>query len=55
MAENESTRGDLVSGALGIEALTNNLKATLAEVEAWRDTGLATDLPQRLRGPWIKS
>ena len=36
----------LVLGAFGFEAVTSKLRASLAEVEAWRDVGLATDFPQ---------
>jgi NAD(P)-dependent dehydrogenase (short-subunit alcohol dehydrogenase family) len=36
----------LVLGAFGIEAVTGKLRATLAEVEAWRDVGIATDFPK---------
>ncbi len=36
----------LVLGAFGIEAVTKALRATLAEVEAWRELGLATDFPK---------
>jgi hypothetical protein len=36
----------LVLGAFGIDAVTAKLKASLAEIEQWRDTGLATDFPQ---------
>ncbi len=36
----------LVLGAWGLDAVTNKLKTTLAEIEAWRETGLATDFPQ---------
>jgi len=35
----------LVLGAFGLDAVTNNLKETLAEVEAWRATSLAADFP----------
>jgi NAD(P)-dependent dehydrogenase (short-subunit alcohol dehydrogenase family) len=35
----------LVLGAFGIDAVTAKLKASLAEIEQWRDTGLATDFP----------
>jgi len=45
VAESKDPPRHLVLGAFGIEAVTNKLKATLAEVEAWRDTGLATDFP----------
>jgi NAD(P)-dependent dehydrogenase (short-subunit alcohol dehydrogenase family) len=46
VAESEDPPRHLVLGAFGIEAVTNKLKATLAEVEAWRETGLATDFPR---------
>jgi NAD(P)-dependent dehydrogenase (short-subunit alcohol dehydrogenase family) len=36
----------LVIGAWGLDAVTNKLKTTLAEIEAWRETGLATDFPK---------
>lgn len=36
----------LVLGAWGVDAVTNKLKTTLAEVDAWRETGLATDFPK---------
>ncbi|HVJ35638.1 MAG TPA: oxidoreductase [Terriglobia bacterium] len=36
----------LVLGAFGLETVTNHLRATLAEIEAWRDVGLATDFPK---------
>ncbi len=36
----------LVLGAFGVEAVTKKLKTTLAEIEAWRETGLATDYPK---------
>ena len=36
----------LVLGAWGLDAVTNKLKATLAEIEEWRETGLATDFPK---------
>ena len=36
----------LVLGAFGIEAVTGKLRTTLAEVEAWRDVGIATDFPK---------
>jgi NAD(P)-dependent dehydrogenase (short-subunit alcohol dehydrogenase family) len=35
----------LVLGAFGIDAVTSKLKTALAEIEAWRETGLATDFP----------
>jgi NAD(P)-dependent dehydrogenase (short-subunit alcohol dehydrogenase family) len=36
----------LVLGAIGLNAVTTKLKASLAEIEAWRETGLATDFPK---------
>ncbi len=43
-------RGDpprhLVMGAFGLDAVTSKLRDTLAEVEAWRGVGLATDFPK---------
>ncbi|MEG3178448.1 oxidoreductase [Sphingomonas sp. RB3P16] len=35
----------LVLGRFGIDAVTKQLRDTLAEVEAWRETSLATDFP----------
>ena len=35
----------LVLGAFGVETVTNKLKATLSEIEAWRVTGLSADFP----------
>ncbi|MGI4943037.1 MAG: oxidoreductase [Janthinobacterium lividum] len=36
----------LVLGAFGIDAVMGKLRTTLAEVEAWRDVGIATDFPK---------
>jgi NAD(P)-dependent dehydrogenase (short-subunit alcohol dehydrogenase family) len=36
----------LVLGAFGVEAVTRKLKASLAEIEAWREAGLAADFPK---------
>ncbi len=36
----------LVLGAFGIDAVTGKLRTTLAEIEAWRDVGIATDFPK---------
>ena len=36
----------LVLGAWGYEAVTEKLKARLAEIEAWRGTSLGADFPQ---------
>ena len=35
-----------VLGAFGLDAVTNKLKTALAEIEAWREAGLATDYPK---------
>lgn len=35
----------IVFGAQGLDVVTNNLKQKLAEIEAWREVGLATDFP----------
>lgn len=34
-----------VFGAIGIEAVTKKLQASLADIEAWREQGLSTDAP----------
>ena len=36
----------LVLGAFGVEVVASRLKATLAELEAWRDVGVSTDFPK---------
>ena len=46
ITEVENPPRHLVLGAFGIDAVTAKLKASLAEIEQWRDTGLATDFPQ---------
>lgn len=46
ITEVENPPRHLVLGAFGIEAVTSKLKNSLAEIEQWRDTGLATDFPQ---------
>lgn len=46
VTEHEHPPRHLVLGAWGIDAVVNNLKATLEEVEAWRDVGTATDFPK---------
>jgi len=46
ITESENPPRHLVLGAFGIDAVTNTLKATLAEVEAWRETGLSADFPK---------
>ena len=46
VTEHENPPRHLVLGAWGIDAVANKLKATLEEVEAWRDVGIATDFPK---------
>ena len=46
ITEVENPPRHLVLGAFGIDAVTAKLRASLAEIEQWRDTGLATDFPQ---------
>ena len=36
----------LVLGAFGLETVTNKLKATLTEIEVWRNTGVSADFPR---------
>ena len=35
----------IVLGTSGLSYVTETLKATLAEIEAWREPSLATDFP----------
>ncbi|PLZ04240.1 short-chain dehydrogenase/reductase [Burkholderia sp. WAC0059] len=35
----------LVLGAFGVDAVAQRLRAALADIEAWRDVGIATDFP----------
>ena len=46
ITEVENPPRHLVLGAFGIDAVTAKLKASLAEIEQWRDAGLATDFPR---------
>ena len=36
----------LVLGAFGVQTVVRKLRATLAEIEAWRDTEVAPDFPK---------
>ena len=45
VTEHDSPPRHLVLGAFGVDAVTRKLRASLAEIEAWRETGLATDFP----------
>jgi NAD(P)-dependent dehydrogenase (short-subunit alcohol dehydrogenase family) len=46
ITEVENPPRHLVLGAVGIGAVTAKLKRSLAEIEEWRETGLATDFPK---------
>jgi NAD(P)-dependent dehydrogenase (short-subunit alcohol dehydrogenase family) len=46
ITETDNPPRHLVLGAVGLESVTKRLKAALAEIEAWRKVGLATDFPQ---------
>ena len=46
MTENGNPPRHFVLGAFGINAVTATLKKTVAEIEAWRDVGLAIDFPK---------
>ncbi len=46
VTEEEDPPRHLVLGAFGLDAVTGKLRATLAEVEGWREVGLATDFPR---------
>ena len=46
VTETASPPRHLVLGAFAVDAVTAKLKARLAEVEAWRKTGLAADFPR---------
>ncbi len=47
IAESDNPPRHLVLGAFGVEAVTKKLREALAEVEAWRETSLATDFPKQ--------
>ena len=46
ITEIENPPRHLVLGAFGVQTVVRKLQATLAEIEAWRDTGVATDFPK---------
>jgi NAD(P)-dependent dehydrogenase (short-subunit alcohol dehydrogenase family) len=45
LTESENPPLHIVFGAQGLGVVTNNLKQKLAEIEAWRELGLATNFP----------
>jgi len=46
MAQDGQAPRHLVLGKRGIDAVTQSLQARLAEIEQWREVGLATDFPE---------
>lgn len=45
VVESESPPRHLVLGAFGVDAATNRMQATLADIDTWRDVGLGADFP----------
>jgi NAD(P)-dependent dehydrogenase (short-subunit alcohol dehydrogenase family) len=45
LTESDNPPLHIVFGAQGFGMVTDNLKQKLAEIEAWREVGLATDFP----------
>ncbi len=45
IAEHPDPPRHVVMGAWGYEAVTEKLKARLAQIEAWKQTSLSTDFP----------
>jgi NAD(P)-dependent dehydrogenase (short-subunit alcohol dehydrogenase family) len=45
VTEEQNPPRHLVLGGFGVNAVTNKLRERLAEVETWREVGLATDFP----------
>lgn len=45
LTEVEKPPRHLVLGAFGVDAVANRLRATLADIEAWREVSVATDFP----------
>jgi hypothetical protein len=46
VTETDTPPRHLVLGTFGLDAVTKKLKATLAEIEAWRETSAATEFPK---------
>ncbi len=46
LTEVEKPPRHLVLGAFGVDAVAARLRAALADIDAWRDTSIATDYPQ---------
>jgi len=49
VTESEKPPRHLVLGAWGVDAVTNRLKATLADIDAWRETSVGADFPESER------
>lgn len=45
IAQLERAPRHMVMGAIGVEAVEKKLRASLADIEAWRELGLSTDAP----------
>jgi NAD(P)-dependent dehydrogenase (short-subunit alcohol dehydrogenase family) len=50
IAEIDNPPRHFVLGAFGVDAVTAKLRDSLAEIEAWREKGVATDFPKQDRG-----
>lgn len=49
ITETDKPPRHLVLGAWGVDAVTNRLKATLADIDAWRETSVGADFPESER------
>ena len=47
ITETDPAPRHVVLGAWGIDAVVDRLESIRAEVEAWREIGVATDFPKR--------
>ncbi len=47
IAQLERAPRHIVMGAIGVEAVEKKLRASLADIEAWRELGLSTDAPSQ--------
>jgi NAD(P)-dependent dehydrogenase (short-subunit alcohol dehydrogenase family) len=47
IAQLERAPRHMVMGAIGVEAVEKKLRASLADIEAWRELGLSTDTPNQ--------
>jgi NAD(P)-dependent dehydrogenase (short-subunit alcohol dehydrogenase family) len=49
ITETDKPPRHLVLGAWGVDAVTNRLRATLADIDAWRETSVGADFPESER------